>query len=420
MVVVLVTGLILIPALLKLISIEETHNGDHIKFSRALPDFIFSLVVRYKSVILFCFVILVAVGLLGMSRIQINNYFLDDLNPKSKLMGDLMFFENEFSGIRPFELVAESRSKSIFDYEVMLKLEKVENYLIDNYQIGMVQSPVRFIKNLNRAIHGDNQEFYTIPSSVQDYDNLLRIESKYHLLQKYGNVVTDNRKMIRISGREFDLGSAIYEEKNKLFHQFLNRFDHEGISFNLTSAAHLMDWSNINITRYFMMGIALAIMIVTFMISSFTASIRITAVALLVNVIPLVFIAGAMGMFQIPLKISTALIFTIVLGISVDDTIHFLHRYLANRGVHNTTRAIQLSLCEMTRPILNTSIVLFLGFMIFSLSSFEGIKMLGVLTSLSLVVAMITDLLVLPAIILLMEQKQSPAYDLNLISKGAC
>ena len=112
-----------------------------------------------------------------------------------------------------------------------------------------------------------------------------------------------------------------------------------------------------------------------------------------------------MGIMDIPLKISTALIFTLVLGISVDDTIHFLHRYLENKTKYSSQLAIKLCIRSMINPVFYTSIVLFAGFIIFSLSSFESIRVLGWVTGLSLLVAMVADIILLPLLILKTEKE---------------
>jgi hypothetical protein len=121
----------------------------------------------------------------------------------------------------------------------------------------------------------------------------------------------------------------------------------------------------------------------------------------------IVLFAGAlMGIMGIPLKISTALIFTLVLGISVDDTIHFLHRYLEFRAKYPCQLAVKLSIRAMLNPIFYTSIVLFIGFIVFSLSSFESIRVLGWITGLSLLVAMLADIILLPLLILRTEREK--------------
>ena len=125
-------------------------------------------------------------------------------------------------------------------------------------------------------------------------------------------------------------------------------------------------------------------------------------ISLIPNMIPLLITAGIMGFFQIPLKPSTALIFSIAFGISVDDSIHFLAKYRQELFAHkfNVPLAVSKSLRETGASMIYTSIILFCGFVIFAASDFGGTIALGVLTSLTLLIAMLTNLTVLPSLLL--------------------
>lgn len=155
-----------------------------------------------------------------------------------------------------------------------------------------------------------------------------------------------------------------------------------------------------------MKGILLAVLISSVFILIFFRSTQLTFLSLLV---PLVFAAGLMGFFGIPLKVSTALVFTIIYGIAVDDTIHFLNSFRVDADKTSTSTAIRLALQKMTEPMIYTSFVLFTGFMIFSLSGFMGIKSMGILVSTSLLVAVITDLVLLSVLLQAFKRKRSLA-----------
>lgn len=409
MMLVLGLGLILIPFLLNLACEQDLKPKANKAFFVTLPSLIFGLVVRHRLAMILAFIVLVGGSLFGIVQIKINNFFLDDLDPKSQLKSDLVFFENHFSGIRPFELVVSHKNGSLLSHQSMLKMEKLTTYLQDNYSLGMEQSPVMAMKSLNQARHGNDGAHYIIPKQEKAYQRLLKLSAKYHVLERL-HVIDKAQKSIRISGRIPDLGSAIYHEKSDALKIMIASLDFDG-DIQMTGAAYLMDKANTNITKNFMLGILLATIIITLMISTFTTSLKVTVVALVVNAIPLIFIGGVMGMFDITLKVSTALLFTIVLGIAVDDTIHFLHTYLNFKKKHDVVTSVKSTLVEMTRPILYTTTVLFVGFLIFGLSSFTGIKMLGLLTGAALLIAMLTDLLLLPILIIWFDDSAVLAAD---------
>jgi hypothetical protein len=161
-----------------------------------------------------------------------------------------------------------------------------------------------------------------------------------------------------------------------------------------------------------MKGILLAILTTTVVILIFTKSLKIALISIVTNVIPMIFAAGVMGFFSIPLKVSTSLIFTIIYGITVDDTIHFLSNYTRHvRAGSKIQLAINMAVQKLTNPMIFTSIVLFAGFMIFSLSDFTSIRMMGVLVGTSLLFGLITDLLLLPVLINLVNLKNQTKAD---------
>jgi len=168
-----------------------------------------------------------------------------------------------------------------------------------------------------------------------------------------------------------------------------------------------------NGTRYMIYNLftslAIAIVLIGFLMAILFRSFRMVIISLIPNFIPLLFTAAIMGYAGIPIKPSTILVFSIAFGISVDDTIHFLAKFrqeLKSHG-HDFRRCILVALRETGTSMIYTSIVLFFGFLVFAFSEFGGTKALGVLVSLTLLVAMFSNLLILPALLLYMERKMT-------------
>jgi predicted RND superfamily exporter protein len=153
-------------------------------------------------------------------------------------------------------------------------------------------------------------------------------------------------------------------------------------------------------------SLALAIMVIAAIMALLFRSARMVFISLLPNMIPLIFTAAVMGYFQIPIKPSTILVFSIAFGISVDDTIHFLAKYRQELKMHgwNIRESVLLAVRETGVSMMYTSIVLFFGFGMFAASGFEGTRALGVLVSLTLLVAMFSNLVLLPSLLLGFER----------------
>lgn len=397
----LINGLVLIPRLLLWSPSPALVKEADSSLNRIGLVLVVWITGKNSNRILLVFAVFLVLGAGGISLLNIDNQFLDDLNEESKVKQDLLFFEREFSGIRPFEIVVRSGSAGVklLTLESINTLTRLQDYLSEHYNLGMIQSPIVMLKSFNQAIHGGQSQYYTIPDNPTDFNQLMRQVRRYHLLDQFPEIINAEGGVARISGRMVDSGRRYYENKNIGLNQFLQDQDLK-FEVQLTGVAYLIDQANAKVTAAFTVGLSFVLLICLLIIGWQARSLRLTMLALLVNLVPLLFAGALMGVMGIPLKISTALIFTLVLGIAVDDTIHFLHRYLEYKAKFSGRLAIKLSVRSMIQPVFYTSVVLFAGFIIFSLSSFESIRILGWLTGLSLLVAMLADILLLPLLIL--------------------
>ena len=365
------------------------------------------LLSKPKITLSFSALVIIA-SLFFASKIKISTNFLDDLKPGASLKQDLNFFENYFSGIRPFELnIKTKESIPLKSLQVFKELDTLESYLRLHYGAGFLFSPVTVIKSLNKSSHGGSNAFYNLPENKTQFELLEKRADRQKAWRSYMPVMDDSSGTLRISGRTLDEGSYSFEMKNQKLLEFTEQHT-PTLKVQLTGAAHLMDNANSHIAWNLSKGMLLAIFITTIIILLFTASIRIALISLIPNLIPMVLVAGFMGITDVPLKVATALIFTIAYGIAVDDTIHFLNSYRMHmKKLKNKTEATKEAIHQMWRPMLFTSAVLFSGFMIFTLSEFNSISLLGVLISGSLIAALIADLLLLPIVINLNFKKRN-------------
>ncbi|WP_416864218.1 MAG: efflux RND transporter permease subunit [Imperialibacter sp.] len=403
-------GMILIPSFLRFMPIAPPQRHVITK-KKSLIERGVSKAVHHPLTVIGLFSLLALLSLHFTLEVKINNYFLDDLDPKSPLKADLQFFEDKFSGVRPFEIVMQTttRNGSILDFEALDEIQQLESFLKNEYGAGYLSSPLHIIRSLNRAKHGGVAGSYEVPLSKQKLKNLAAQANNHHIWRHASELISNDQKTARISGRLLDLGSAVYRERNIGLQHVFDSIGHH-LSFRLTGTAHLIDNANHAVSKYFTRGILTAISISSLVVLLFFRSIKITAISLIVNMLPLLVASGMMGLFGIDLKVSTALIFTIVYGIAVDDTIHFLNNYRKHRRSQSHRKAILSSAAEMTNPMVFTSVVLMSGFLILSASSFQSIHTMGIMISFSMVVAVIADLLLLPALLVLGKVRKTKVH----------
>ena len=342
-------------------------------------------------------------ALWGMVKIDINNNFLDDLNDNSALKEDLNFFEQNFSGIRPFEMGIDlvDTSGNILDKNVLVEIEKVENYLKVEYGIGFILSPITIVKSINMALNGGKNDFYKLPESDSQMNKINRLINRYKNRRGVPVLLSNDQLHGRIAGKMKDLGSKKVGHLNDDLNDFIsNNIDHSLLKFELTGAAELMDSSNSRIASYLIVGLGFAFLVIALVIGLIFRSGKVAIISLLPNFLPLLMIAGIMGIFNIELKVATALIFTIALGIAIDDTIHLLSRYKTEMTkTTSSMRALKTAYLSTGKAIILTSIILSSGFVVFTMSEFYSTFYIGLLVSITLLIALTSNLVILPLLI---------------------
>ncbi|MFP4096742.1 MAG: efflux RND transporter permease subunit [Cyclobacteriaceae bacterium] len=377
------------------------------------------LVHRHKYRVMGSAVLVVIIFMIGMLRIEAVSFLVDDVPADSQLRKDLAFFEENFTGIMPLEIVVDTQQKrAITRTQTLEKIEGFQQYLAEQPEISEPVSVVSFIKAARQAFYNNSPAFYELPDSrdrafifrylknsqagevVAEDSTRTEEAAQLDLLQNFSD---STGQQVRISLKIADIGSK--EIKSLIDERIRPKaeevFDEEA-SVNITGASLLFTKGNEFLIDNLLVSLLLAFVLIAIIMALLFGSFRMILISLVPNLIPLIITAGIMGFVGIPLKPSTAIIFSIVFGISVDDSIHFLAKYRQELKVNHAfvPIAISKSLRETGASMIYTSIILFFGFIIFAGSEFGGTMYLGILTSLTLLIAMFTNLSVLPALLM--------------------
>ncbi|MDQ3190520.1 MAG: MMPL family transporter, partial [Bacteroidota bacterium] len=366
------------------------------------------LVFKNYKTVLFISVLVLIVSALGISKIKVNNYLLEDLSPKVPLKQSFDFFEKDYAGARAFEMVikVEDTTASILDYKVMKEVEKIENYLKNEYKTGHIISPLHLIKSAHKAFNGGTHKAFILPES-ENYSELISKISNFKKRKEFKVLISEDGKSARLTGKMPDWGSFIVNEKNeKLDNFFHSQINTSILSYNLTGGAHLIDKNNAQLSNSMLQGLLIAFLIIAFIVGIMFRSFKMIIIALIPNFFPLLMIGGVMGFAGIDLKVSTSIIFTIAFGIAVDDSIHFLSKLKQELKKGKTLPyALKRTILSTGKAIIITSMILCGGFLTLILSDFSSTFYIGFLISLTLLFAVLADLLLLPALLLLFSQK---------------
>ncbi len=364
---------------------------------------LFLWVLKNKKSIAISALVLSVGSIALITKIQVNAQLIDEVKEGDPLKDDFIYFEKEFAGVRPFEMVltVKDSSHKIYDIEVVNEINQIQNYMDSIYGVNNIVSPVSIVKTMNRSMNGGSPEYYTIPKSKRKYNKIKRLLKKFSKTKKIQKIVAKDLKEARLSGQMHDVGSLEITRLNEKWDDFLKVNSFQYVTPRITGSATLIDKCNYTLTQNMLEGLGIAFLIVAVIMGLLYKSLRIVIIALLPNVLPLLLLGGIMGLFSIYLNMSISIIFTIAFGIAVDDTIHFMSKLKIEMSKGKSLPyAIKRTFISTGKAIIVTSIILSSGFFTLMFSSFNGTFFIGLFISLTLLFAVVADLLLIPILLI--------------------
>ena len=407
-----VLSLILVPVFFSYLP-DPRHQQSGIK-DRRLMQFVLikldHLVHNHRKAIYTVTILMVAICFYGMLKINVNGFVVDDLPKTSNTLSDLQFFEANFKGVLPLEVSIDTKRKNgVMNRAVIHKVEKLEGLISSYPEFSRSLSLIQALKFSTQAFYGGNSAYYRLPDAFEQGFILSYAGNSGKSTNILHNYVDTNRRFTRASFEMVDVGSS---KMNTVLANLQPRidsiFDPKKYHVELTGSSIIFIKGANYMVKNLYQSLALAILLIAGVIWILFRGIKMIAISLLPNLIPLVITAGIMGFFGIPLKPSTILIFSIAMGISSDQTIYFITRY--RQELHGTSKSISKIVSDTIREtgisMVYIAIVLFFGFGIFAFSTFGSVNALGILLSVTLLVAMVSNLTLLPAFLLSLEKRE--------------
>jgi predicted RND superfamily exporter protein len=407
-----------IPAIFSYLKAPETKHTKYLenKFLSAVLLKFDYWVLNHKKYVTVFWTCMVLVSLLGIMKLKTLGFIVDDLPKQNKIYTDLNYFEKNFHGVMPLEIVVDTKKKNgATTLPILQKLDLLSASLGDYKQIAKPLSMVEAIKFARQAYYDGDSSSYGVPNSFDVAFLLpyLRMKSdsakSSQFSQLISSFVDSSKRYARISVGIEDVGSEklpiilndIQQKANAIFDTTRYKVTFTGTSIVFLEGSHFI----INSLRD---SLLLALLMIVFCMIFLFRSWRIVIISLITNMIPLAITAGVMGFFNINLKPSTVLVFSIALGIAIDVTIRFLVNYKQDLPKYNydIPATIKATIQETGISIIYTSFILSAGFIVFLVSQFDGTKALGYLTALTLFMAMITNLTILPALLVWFDKQK--------------
>jgi predicted RND superfamily exporter protein len=417
--VIFILSILLIPIIYSFLPLPEKKHLNHLNndWLNTFVGFLSNTVKKKRIPVFIISILCLCISIVGINKIEISGNLIEDMPKKSGFVKDIKFFEKEFKGILPLEIMIDSRRKN-----GMMRLgniKRMNDFHEHILRIPELSSPISIVnlsKFIKQSFYNGNPKYFQLPSSQENTFISTYVKNSDLKIGENNSYIDENGQIARITTMIGEIDTERMEGiEASLIKGIELYFPSERFDVTLTGKTLGYLKGTKFLIQNLLISLFLAILLISLMITYLFRSYKMVIISLVPNILPLLFTAGVMGFFNIPIKPSTILVFSIAFGISVDDTIHFLVKYRQELIANNwkIRKSIFASLRETGISMFYTSIVLFFGFSVFMTSSYGGTIALGGLVSTTLLFAMLANLVLLPSLLISLEKSISNKKDLK-------
>ncbi|CAL2094844.1 conserved membrane protein of unknown function [Tenacibaculum sp. 190524A02b] len=406
-----ILALLIIPIIYSFMPLPEKKHLSHLeqRWMEDVVNWMERTVKAHRITIYITTVIVIILSMIGLYKIRVSGSLIEDMPKSMEFYKDIKFFETEFGGIMPLEILIDTKKdKGVMKLSTLKKIEKLNETIETFPELSKPISVTNLVKYSKQAYYKGNPKYYQLPTSQEKSYIFAYTKNSGSNAGMLKNFVDSTGRYARITTFMKDIGT----DKMDIIQERLNavikkQFPEDRFNVSLTGKALVFLKGTNYLIKNLVISLSLAILLISIFMAWMFRSPQMILISLIPNMLPLLMTAGLMGFFDIPIKPSTILVFSIAFGISVDDTIHFLAKYRQELLANNwkIKPAVYAALRETGVSMFYTSIVLFFGFLVFTISSFGGTIALGGLVSVTLLLAMVSNLLLLPSLLLSFEKK---------------
>ncbi|WP_319511256.1 efflux RND transporter permease subunit [uncultured Draconibacterium sp.] len=400
-----ILSLLLIPIIFSFIGAPSSRHVGHLdnKLVTRIIRKLMHITQNYRQVVYFVTIGVIVLSIYGITLMKSSGYMLDDIPEDDPVYVDLKFFERNFNGLMPLEIMVDTKKpQGVMQLTTFRKIEQLEDRLAEYPELSASTSLLNLLKFAKQAFYNGHERYYSLPNNREKNFILQYASTGEENVDLLHSFMDSTRQITRISIRVKDVGTKRMEELYTQFNADIDSiFTSDKYDVTVTGSSIVSFKGNQYLLKNLFTSLGLAILLISTFMAIMFSSWRMVILSLTPNIIPLIFTAAIMGFTGIPIKASTILVFSIAFGISVDNTIHFLAKYRQELNMTNwdIRKSVVIALKETGVSMLYTSVVLFFGFGIFTVSNFGGTQAMGILVSLTLLVAVTSNLILLPSLI---------------------
>ncbi|MCX2678759.1 MMPL family transporter [Galbibacter sp. EGI 63066] len=405
-----ILSLLIIPVIYSFMPLPKTKHLKHLNktWISMFVGWMENTVKEHRIAIFIISLIALIGSIIGIYQIRISGSLIEDMPKSAAFFDDIRFFEKEFDGVLPVEIMVDTKRRNgVMKLSTLRRMEDLEELIKEIPELSDPISITSLVKYSKQAYYNGNPNYYQLPNNQENTFILSYARKSSNSSGLLKSFVDSTGQTARITTFMQDIGTDkiegieadLWKKINKVLPE--DRYD-----VTLTGKALVFMKGTKYLVKNLVMSLTLAIFLISLFMAYMFRSFKMIIISLIPNILPLIITAGMMGFLGIPIKPSTILVFSVAFGISVDDTIHFLAKYRQEltKNRWQIKKSVYNALKETGVSMFYTSIVLFFGFSVFMLSSFGGTKALGGLVSFTLLVAMLANLILLPALLLALER----------------
>ena len=404
-------SLFIIPIIYSFMHKPKERHLEHLerKWIDAIVNWMENTVRHHRIAIYISTVGIIVISIIGVYMIRVSGSIIEDMPKGKQFYKDILFFENEFGGIMPLEILIDTKKKKgVMNLSTLKRMNKLEEEIDEIPELSKTISVLNMVRYSKQAFYNGNPKYYQLPTEQEKNFILAYTKNSGADSDMLKNFVDSTGQYARMTTFMRDIGTDKMELIEERIQAKVNQvFPGERFDVSLTGKALVFLKGTNYLVKNLVISLSLAILLISIFMAWMFRSYKMILISLIPNMLPLLITAGLMGYLGVPIKPSTILVFSIAFGISVDDTIHFLAKYRQELIAHKwqVRKSVYAALRETGVSMFYTSVVLFFGFLIFTVSSFGGTKALGGLVSVTLLFAMVANLLLLPSLLLSLESK---------------
>ena len=403
-------SLFIIPIIYSFMSVPKHKHLKHLnkRWIGLFVNWMERMVREHRIAIYVISIFMLCMSIVGIFNIKLSGSLIEDMPKNMAFYKDIKFFEKEYEGIMPLEILVDTkRKKGVMNFATLKRMASLQEVINDVPELSQPISIVNLVKYSKQAYYNNNPEYYQLPNSQERSFILSYAQNEAENTNLLSSYVDSTGQYARITAFLKDTKLERFERiEEDLRQEIAKIFPENRYGVSITGKAFIFEKGTKYLVNNLLLSLSLAIFLIALFMAWMFRNFKMILISLIPNILPLLITAGIMGFAGVDIKPSTILVFSIAFGISVDDTIHFLAKYRQELMAHGwkIKKSVFLALRETGVSMFYTSIVLFFGFSVFTISEFGGTIALGALVSLTLLFAMLANLLLLPSLLLSLER----------------